>query len=150
MADLYGYITKNNTDPLYYKDPSNVKEYAIDIKGAYKDYDDYLNAFDAYKSNINHDNNELNAVRHIGMNMLLTGKYGNDFVSKLGTGYEAMPQITSLSEPGDTKIDLYNNYIGREDGQKYDNLTPEKAITLADYLVKHTSKPAISPNDERA
>lgn len=120
------------------------------IKSYNKDFKDYQNAFDNF-TNVNPmPAGKGNALRHIGASMYFSSNYGVDNASRLGTSYEYLPQITSASEPGDTKIDLYNNYIGRTEGKKYNKLTPQEALTLSAQLINNTDKAAIKSNDIRA
>lgn len=143
MTSLYEFLSNENINTSYNK---NKVKYS-DVKN---DFDNFIVDFDNFKNNNWTNNAEMNAIRHIGMSALLTSKYGSDTASKYGTAYEALPQITSLSEPGDTKIDLYNNYIGRQAGLKFQDLTPKQAISIAQNLVQNTDKAALNYNDMRA
>lgn len=143
MTSLYELLTDKNTHKSYNK---NKVKYS-DVKN---DFNNFVVDFDNFKTNNWTNNAEMNAIRHIGMSALLASKYGNDTASKYGTAYEALPQITSVSEPGDTKIDLYNNYVGRQTGLKFQDLTPQQALGLAKNLVQNTNRAALSPNDMRA
>lgn len=93
---------------------------------------------------------EANALRHIAGSMYFTSKYNPQVASALGNLNELTPLSVAFSQPGDTKIDLYNNHIGRNEGLKYSNLTPEQALVNGVNLIRNTDFAALSPKDRRA
>lgn len=122
---------------------SDLLEYNNEYKQFYDKYENF-----ASKNQVSP--NEANALRHIAGSMYFTSKYSPQIASALGNLNELNPLSAVFSEQGDSKIDLYNNHIGRQEGLKYSELTPEQALINGVNLIRNTDLAALNSQDSRA
>ena len=112
------------------------------------EYDKFYNEYEKFTSKNKISPAEANALRHLAGSMYFTSIYGANIANGLGTLNELNIGNTG-SQAGDLRTDLYNN-IGRLEGIKYNNLTPEQAILKGINLIKTTNKAALRNDDARA
>lgn len=113
------------------------------------EYNKFYNEYENFTRNNKITPAEANALRHIAGSMYFTSNYGTNIANGLGTLNE-LKIGNSGSQAGDLRIDLYNNHIGRIEGAKYKNLTPEQALINSINLIRNTSRPALNLQDSRA
>lgn len=101
-----------------------------------------------FKENPNLSSAYKNAIRHIGTNMYFTQKYGPEKTKILGDLLEL--KTINDPDPRDKKADLYNNFIGRNISNNYDNPTPDKALQNAYKYILDGGNPVLRGGDKRA
>lgn len=122
---------------------------------AKKDYyksqnNEYIKKADNFIKANNINSSKANAVRHIGASMYFANQYGVNKAKIFGDYSEIAPGSSLLEHPNDTRVDLYNDHIGRLNANKFDNSTMEKSLVNAFNLVLHSKAPATSYQDSRA